>query len=71
MKTCMISGDLSSDSAAEQYPTINLCDDCVAEDAKREDNQHIFQEERYDPDYGDTCDWCGRTTEEEAEAKAE
>ncbi|MCD5977039.1 hypothetical protein [Pseudomonas quasicaspiana] len=71
MKTCMISGDLFSDSAAEQYPTVNLCDECVADDAKREGEQHIFEQGEYQPDYGETCEWCGKTDEEEALAWVE
>lgn len=70
MKTCVISGNFSSDTA-ERNPTMNLCDDCVAGDARRTGEQLVFQEEEYDPDRGEVCEWCGRTAEEEALAWAE
>ncbi len=69
MKTCTIYGDMQADSAAEQYPTVPLCDDCVAEDAKAGENHQIVTKKSYDPSYGDTCDWCSTTAEEEAAAK--
>ena len=65
MKTCVIYGDMSADSAADQYPTVNLCDDCVTADASQGENHQIVSKEGYDPDLGD-CEWCGTTAEDEA-----
>lgn len=71
MKTCTVYGDLQSDSAAEQYPTVPLCDSCVAEDNKASPDSQIVTQEDYDPAYGDTCDWCSTTAEEEAADNAD
>jgi hypothetical protein len=71
MKTCIISGDLSSGSAAGQNQTVNLCDDCVADDGLQHGTLVIREEEEYEPGYGETCAWCGKTAEEEAQAWAE
>ncbi len=59
MKRAMIYGDLSSDSTADQYPTVTLCDDCIAEDAARKENAQIVG---FDGDAGaddGPCEWCG------------
>lgn len=66
MKTCTVYGDMQSDSAADQYPTVPLCDDCVEQDSKAKENAQIVTEQAYDESYGDTCEWCGTTAEEEA-----
>jgi hypothetical protein len=70
MKTCVIEGDLSSDSAADQYPTVPVCDDCVETDDKAGANHIIVSKGEYDDSFGDTCEICGTTAEEEEEAKA-
>lgn len=50
MKTCTVFGDMQSDSAAEQYPTVTLCNDCVEQDAlAKEDNQIVSQEPTTSP----------------------
>ena len=69
MKTCVIYGDMQADRAGEQYPTVNLCDDCVAEDAAQGENHQIVSQAGYDPDLG-ACHGCGTTAEEEAEGQA-
>jgi hypothetical protein len=71
MKTCIVSGDLSSGSGAEQNKPVNLCDDCVADDGQKSGRLVIRYDKEYNPDYGETCAWCGRTAEEEAQAWAE
>ncbi len=71
MKTCMIYGDLSSDRASEQYPTVILCDECAsAEESLGEDSKIVSMEE-YNSDFGDTCEFCQITAEEEAAATLE
>ena len=81
MKTCMIWGDMSSDRASEQYPSVTVCDDCVAradirisydpetgfigKSVKNQEKSITVSE--YDPSLGDTCEFCGKTAEEEAE----
>jgi len=57
---------MQSDRASEQYPTVNLCDDCVRrEDAKGPDSAIVTKGGGYDPDLGDSCELCGVTVEEE------
>ncbi len=65
MKTCVIFGDLSSDSASENYSTVSICDDCVDEDKKAKDDSQIVSMGAYNPNFGDTCEFCGKTYEEE------
>ncbi|MFV3292398.1 hypothetical protein ACNFBR_27165 [Pseudomonas sp. NY11955] len=70
MKTCTVYGDMQADSAAEQYPTVPLCDDCVSEDSQAGPDHKIVSQQRYNPAFGDTCDWCSKTAAEEAADKA-
>ncbi|MNO70124.1 hypothetical protein D3C76_609960 [compost metagenome] len=67
MKTCTVYGDMQADSAADQYPTVPLCDGCVAEDNNAGPDHQIVSQQGYDPAYGDACEWCGTTAEEEAQ----
>lgn len=42
MKECILWGDMSSDSAAEQYPQEPVCLDCIVEEqAKGEDSRIV------------------------------
>lgn len=67
MKTCTVYGDMQADSAAEQYPTVPLCDACVAGDAHyNAGDRQIVSQQAYNPTFGDTCEWCGTTAAEEA-----
>lgn len=69
MKKCVVYGDMQADSAADQYPTVNLCDDCVEEDQKAGENARIVTVEGAgDPDLGDSCEWCGAEASEEHSA---
>jgi hypothetical protein len=65
MKSCMINGDMSSDSATEQYPTVTVCNDCYEADAKREENAVIISSGKFDALYGDTCYFCDKPYEDE------
>jgi len=70
MKICQIAGDMSSDHASDQYPTVPLCDACVQDDAEasgEDSDPAIISTSEYDSSYGDTCEFCGKTVEEEAE----
>ena len=59
MKRAVVFGDLSSDSTSEQYPTVTLCDECIASDAEqREDSQVVSIEGGAGQDDG-PCEWCG------------
>lgn len=70
MKTCMIWGDMSSDRASEQYPSVTVCDDCVSAEQSSGEESQIVTVSEYDPTLGDTCEFCEKTAEEEAEEKA-
>ncbi len=70
MKTCMIWGDMSSDRASEQYPSVTVCDDCVSAEQSSGEDSKIVTVSEYDSSLGDACEFCGKTAEEEAEEKA-
>lgn len=55
-KACTISGDMSSSSAAENYPMVNVCPDCYAQDQRRgEDAIIVSVQGDYDADLGSEC----------------
>ena len=62
MKTCRIWGDLTSDRVDEQYPVVNLCDECY--EKLKDVEECILCEEEFNPDYG-SCYKCGKSYEEE------
>ncbi len=54
MKTCTVWGDLSSDRTSEQYPTVTVCNSCVAKHQKAgEDSKIVSVNGRYDSLYGE------------------
>ena len=59
MKRVVISGDLTSDSTSEQYPTVTLCAACIAEDEAREENIAIVAIEGDARAEDGPCEWCG------------
>lgn len=64
MRDAMIYGDLSSDRAGEQYPTVPLCEDCIkAEQAKKENSQIVVLIGDSDHNEG-PCEWCGAEDED-------
>lgn len=65
MKTCTVYGDMAADSAADQYPVVTLCDDCVNEDKQKKGDSQIVSIEAFDADYGESCEWCGVDASEE------
>ncbi len=71
MKTCTIFGNMQSDSAAEQYPTVTLCNDCVERDARAKEDRKIVSQGAYDGSFGESCEWCGTTAEEEGAVSRE
>ena len=60
MKNCTVQGDMTADSAGDQYPTIPLCDDCIEADSKAEGDARIvaIEGERAAGEPG-ICEWCG------------
>ncbi len=67
MKTCTIFGDLLSDSAADNYPVVQICDRCAKANEAREEKAQIVSAEKYDSSFGDTCEFCDKTYAEELE----
>jgi hypothetical protein len=65
MKTCMVWGDMSADSAADQYPSVSVCDECIADDAKSENPQIVSIEGGFDSAYGDECHFCDKSIDDE------
>lgn len=69
MKSCQVLGDLSSDRASEQYPTVAVCDACASTHEGAEESP-IVMTGSYDPVDGDECHFCGKSAEEEREEQA-
>ena len=67
MKSCTIYGDMSSDKSSENYPTVAICDECVAADQASGENSQIVTVSNHDMSDGDTCAFCDKTLEEEQE----
>jgi len=65
MKTCMVWGDMTADSAADQYPLVTVCDECVKSIAGKEDSPIVAIEGGYDYAHGEECHFCDKTKEEE------
>lgn len=78
-KVCTVWGDMGSDSAGEQYPQVNVCPECLADDERRDRMRAEMDEEMdddvgdsnivnvlgpYDADYGPQCGICGDSAEE-------
>lgn len=58
MQRAVIFGDLSSDLASDQYPTVTLCEECIARDeARKEDHQIVSLDREANQDDG-PCEWC-------------
>lgn len=66
MKTVTVYGDMQSDRASDQYPMQTWCDDCVERDSQRRENARIVSQQAYNPVYGESCEECGNTAEDEA-----
>ena len=59
MYYCMIWGDMSADSAADQYPTVAVCESCIKDQKSRgEDNQIVSDGAELVTDESETCHFC-------------
>lgn len=67
MKSCVIWGDMSSDSASENYPTVAVCDACATEYSKPDEDGEsaILQVGSYDASDGDECYFCEISADDE------
>lgn len=61
--SCQIWGDMSSDRASEQYPTVNVCEDCYKVHSGEEDSP-IISLDSTDLCHGDECHFCGEELED-------
>ena len=61
--SCQIWGDMSSDRASEQYPTVNVCEDCYKLYSGEEDSP-IITTESTELCYGDECHFCHEDLED-------
>lgn len=68
MKTCTIFGNMQSERTADQYPTVTLCNDCIKQDSFSNEDSQIVTLGDYEKSYGDSCEWCGVTAEDEQAA---
>ena len=59
MKRAVVFGDLGADSTSDQYPTITLCDDCIAEDRKLKDDSQVVSIDGDASTDDGPCEWCG------------
>lgn len=71
MKACMVWGDMSADRASDQYPTVNVCDECIAADAESEDPQIVSIDGNFDEAYGEECHFCDKSIDDEKEENGE
>jgi len=74
MKTCVVWGDMSADSASDQYPTVTVCDECVVShsESSEDHDAEIVSIDSSGPMFsGDECYFCGKTEEEEREENGE
>lgn len=67
MKVCMVWGNMNSDRTDEQYPNVNICDECISLYSVGEDHKIISILEDYNSDYGNECYFCEKTYDEEKE----
>ena len=64
MKICQVLGSLSADETSDVYPTVPVCDECLAEYEDKEETI-IGSVSDFNPHYGDSCYYCGKSKEEE------
>ena len=65
LKWCQVVGDLGSQSAADQYPTVPVCAECIAQEQSRGENSRIVSVGEHAARKGLECEFCGRDEDEE------
>lgn len=58
MKNALITGDLTSDRAGEQYPTVAVCDDCIRTEAAKKEHSRILTIIGDEDDAEGPCEFC-------------
>ncbi|YAG10906.1 hypothetical protein NSTC745_00149 [Nostoc sp. DSM 114161] len=61
MRTCVFIRYISSDSESEQYPTIQICNDPLA----NYDKEYILNTVDFDRMYSNSCTACNKAIKEE------
>jgi hypothetical protein len=56
---------MSSDSTNENYPVVQICDECYEKDMLQGEDSHIVNSGEFDPSFGTECSVCGKTLDEE------
>jgi hypothetical protein len=60
MYYCEVWGDMAADSAADQYPTVAVCESCIKEQgARAEGNEIVSVGIKLVTDKSETCHFCG------------
>ena len=66
MYYCQVWGDMSADSAADQYPTVAVCETCIKEqESLGEDNQIVTGGDEIVTDEDETCFFCDAAMNED------
>jgi hypothetical protein len=64
LKSCVVVGDLSADSAVDQYPTEPVCADCIETEAKRREDNRIVSVGDVVNDRDAMCYFCDTGADE-------
>ena len=65
MKSVVVWGCMGADRTSDQYPTVNICDDCYSAEKNLEESRIVNLVGEYDPDNGDECHFCGASLNED------
>jgi hypothetical protein len=65
LKWCQIIGELGSDSAADQYRTVPVCTECIAQEQSRGENSRIVSVGDHAHGRSLECEFCGKDEDEE------
>jgi hypothetical protein len=65
LKWCQVVGDLGSGSAADQYPTVPVCAECIAQEEARGENSRIVSVGDRATGRNLECEFCGKDEDEE------
>jgi hypothetical protein len=65
LKWCQVVGDLGSDTASDQYPTVPVCFECIAQEESRGENSRIVSVGERATGKNLECEFCGKDEDEE------
>jgi hypothetical protein len=64
LRTCVVWGDLAADSAADQYPEVPVCEDCIQAEQKSGEDSQIVSVGGPVSDKDATCHFCDSGAED-------